>query len=440
MTSIRRRLLVATGLVVAALTASWALRPTPAERLAVDVGEMRAAGEPVTFEELLPAMPPDAENGAQPIDDAFAWLAEHDPENAWRERAIGSAQVEFADAAALLDARVLVDELAPLFERIDRAAARPAIAWALGPHDTAATAMVELVASDRLAVIGDLLHTRLLVARRADERIASILGSLRVGWRVRTARSFEASSAVELHAQGSALLRARLEQGDADLAAARSALDEALDVAWTERFADAVRGDRVQAVAVLPFVFDGSWHEHQAAWLARLGINPPTAFERLEDAFKAMASGRAPPAYGDDDPDGSQLIEAARGVGWFVAAGRSAREIWDEEGSPDREGSDWYPALMAEFVRADAAARLARLALAACEHRRAQGAWPATPSDLAPLFPDGVPADPFTGEPFELEIVEGALLLRATPWRTLPLQTTEEGLRDAGLRWRLPAE
>ncbi|MEM8883161.1 MAG: hypothetical protein AAGD14_03745 [Planctomycetota bacterium] len=47
--------------------------------------------------------------------------------------------------------------------------------------------------------------------------------------------------------------------------------------------------------------------------------------------------------------------------------------------------------------------RLARILLALHAHRQARGAFPESLSELAPLFPDGIPLDPATEKPFSYE-------------------------------------
>jgi hypothetical protein len=59
-----------------------------------------------------------------------------------------------------------------------------------------------------------------------------------------------------------------------------------------------------------------------------------------------------------------------------------------------------FPKIAEMLARADAVTRLARIALAAAEHRATHGDFPASLTDLKWAFPDGVPLDPFTDAPF----------------------------------------
>ncbi|MHC4952243.1 MAG: hypothetical protein ACYTGZ_00010 [Planctomycetota bacterium] len=61
--------------------------------------------------------------------------------------------------------------------------------------------------------------------------------------------------------------------------------------------------------------------------------------------------------------------------------------------------------------------RVTRVGLAALEHRRREGRWPASAADLAPLFVRGTAGDPFTREPFAFVRVGDSLLVEAAvPW------------------------
>ena len=93
-------------------------------------------------------------------------------------------------------------------------------------------------------------------------------------------------------------------------------------------------------------------------------------------------------------------------------------------------------ALGKHLIDADAAMRLGRIALAACEHRRLHGMWPASTDELAPLFPDGVPGDPFTGTPVVVWRAGDHLTLRAPRWDCLPRD--EDIPRAPGDDGRLP--
>ncbi|MAB81519.1 MAG: hypothetical protein CMJ89_19435 [Planctomycetes bacterium] len=55
--------------------------------------------------------------------------------------------------------------------------------------------------------------------------------------------------------------------------------------------------------------------------------------------------------------------------------------------------------------------QMLRVALALAEHRERQGGWPSDLERVAGAFPEGLPLDPHTGEPFLYEVEDGAISL-----------------------------
>jgi hypothetical protein len=130
------------------------------------------------------------------------------------------------------------------------------------------------------------------------------------------------------------------------------------------------------------------------------------------------------------------VLEGLRGLDRYLAADADRRAMWEQWQDGSDLGQRVFSAGQLGWIlaRADARGRLARLALAAYEHRRLHGSWPREAPDLAPLFPDGVPLDPFTGGPFLVEHDGDALVLRAQPWGGID----EESEQDLLYVWRLP--
>jgi hypothetical protein len=112
----------------------------------------------------------------------------------------------------------------------------------------------------------------------------------------------------------------------------------------------------------------------------------------------------------------ARLIEMAR-MPYPAAApllDPAARQLLDDRSSPPITA-----ALLPDvrIIRAaayhSARLRIARIGLAALEHRARAGSWPPSLVDLAPAFPGGVPRDPTSGAAFRLEREGEALRISA---------------------------
>jgi len=95
-----------------------------------------------------------------------------------------------------------------------------------------------------------------------------------------------------------------------------------------------------------------------------------------------------------------------------------------------------FPGVQKVRLRHRARLRVARLGLAALEYRHEHGKWPTGPADLATLFPDGIPFDPFTCEAFEFVSDGDNLRIEASvPW----LDDHESEFREVErVYWTLP--
>ncbi len=243
---------------------------------------------------------------------------------------------------------------------------------------------------------------RLLVA--CGVAFGGLLATLRIGAKLRTPRPVDALFAGGLFGKGADAVCASLAAGRTDLIARRAEIDAALRDEWSARFPDVVRAQRVWMITLAPLALSGS--------------DPP-----LGARFSPL-----------DWPRWTRELDR------FLAPGLTARGASDLSAVLARSenlAGLLLPRAAIALEQTDARASLARIALAACAHHEAHGAWPATSADLAPLFPDGVPVDPFTGQPFELRIEDGTLVLRATPWGVAGLRGVE--LEEMGLLRLLPA-
>ncbi len=443
----RRKLaLVVFGLIVVSGLVA-ALMPGPEEHLAELIAELRARGEPVTLAEIDAPMPPDAENGAAELDAAMAWWKEHQPDDdseaPWEHRVAGlwnptleepwheTASPEQMDAL-----RVLLVDLEPFFLRIDGALARSTLVWPLGPRDTVAGHMVGYrIPIQSLQTLHKLLAARAHSGATDDDRLIAIRGMLRVGTRIRSQTAIEQLVCATIFVSACQMLRRALEAGSVDPAAAWITLDAELRHRWSQRLPELIRAERANGLQLVPFFIDGSYWTYLED---ELGWTRPTVWERWRQRLNGI--GRAdwelhPQTVGD-------MLERLRGLGMFLDPELSARAVWDFRDDERVENNTFamlIPRIAAKLVQTDMSARLARVSLAAYAHREAHGAWPTSLESLAPLFPDGVPLDPYTERPFVLQRDGDALVLRAQPWESLfkDIEALDDPL-EHGHVWRLP--
>lgn len=431
----RRHLVIGLILVLAAAWAWIALRPGPEERLAELVAELRARGEPVTLAETEPHLPPDEENGALDLDAAWAWWDAHEPEDYWEARVAGPwnptgmapwEENSTPEQLAALDEFLVFT--APLHEMVDRGAEKAEIAWPLPDLDEDAFALG--VRAPLLQELNRHLSARALKGAGADDRLRALRTKLRIATRLRARTMIGHLVASTVFAQGCRELRTNLLMRSVDPAAARAQLDAALAHGWDATFRPMVRRERAFLLERLPYWMDGSAQE---AWYESIGGTPPG----LGDALRRLLRGTNP--FDDGDAfDADETIREIREMERWLDPALDARALHDATpGSVTTQSSiaAVLGRIRVKLVQSDMLARLARVALAAYEHRRAHGDWPATAADLAPLFPDGVPRDPYTDEPFALERDADALVIRARPWPDL-IENLDDPL-EHGHVWRL---
>ena len=117
---------------------------------------------------------------------------------------------------------------------------------------------------------------------------------------------------------------------------------------------------------------------------------------------------------------------------------RAIREVDRESDGPIDAGA-WhvYHRRLAEL---DAARALARVALAAAEFREREGRWPESLDALAPMFPEGVPVDPFDRRPFDYALTDGKARISARGrFEDAGPERSEKERRELALVWSLEA-
>lgn len=433
-----RRVLLAFVVILAGVWAWIGLRPGLEERLAELIAELGARGEPVSLAEMEPPMPRDADNGAPDLDAALAWFGANRPSDDWENRVVGpwnplveAPYEEHATPEQIAELQAVLVGFAPGFELVDRGADKLEIAWPRGSTDTAAAWFENRSEVRTLQQLARLLSARALSSPEGADRVRAIRSELGMGARFRARTELDHLIACSLFAAGCAALRDGLERDAIDAEAARRDLDTLLRTRWDARFPDVVRATRAGHLDLLPFWIDGTM---QAEMSKRFGGQGPSALERFLEDVGRLVRGRPPR---EDGATPEVLLEWVRGLDRFLASGLTAEETFRIGESERLDGvANLLPRVRRKLVDADASAALARLALAACEHRRIHGDWPAAPDALQPLFPDGVPVDPFTGVPLVMERDGDDLVLRAIPWDGVVAE--DDAPADLGYTWRLP--
>jgi hypothetical protein len=427
-----RNVAIGSGLALLAACLWFALLPSPEERLADLVAELRARGEPVSLAEMEPPMPPDDQNGAHDIDAAMAWFAENEPEGDWGSRMAGPWNNTLRDGyedASPEQRQALAEFLSflqPFFELVDRGVEKPEIAWALPERKSAEDVLDSLRWAPTIQSLQRFLYARARYAGTEAERRRGIRSLLLLSSRTRVRTNLDHLTAASGFRSGCRILHGALAESRIDPLGARASLDEALRTHWDARYPALVRGQRAYELECIPFWIDGSLPK-------ALGQGPPpTGWETFLEGLKQLRKGRW-----RFEARGSP---AAR-VRWAVELGQLLEPgMTFEDTFTQAYRLRNSPALIISRIRerlgeCDVQAALARIALAAYEHRRLHGAWPEGPDELGALFPEGVPVDGFSGEPVTFERVDDGLGLRTQLRREL---FGDETPFELGLEWRLP--
>jgi hypothetical protein len=261
----------------------------------------------------------------------------------------------------------------PFFDRVAAAADRPRC-WF--PFD------VDELGATKSAGIPSLQHvtrafgTRALVAHDPDDRIESCRTLCVLARRFEPVESIGSMVKAGMAGLAVTALRRGVETGAIAAAPARARLDPLLAPTWLDLHSRYFAAELVADIA----------------------------------NFGAMLDGRIPPTPGNDlSPTAPTIM-----VGWcevhrdasrwptqpFPDYLRRARKSIETGRPQDEPMTIVIPSAVERLGQIEARCRLARVALAAAEHRATHGDFPASLDDLKPMFPDGVSLDPFTDAPF----------------------------------------
>jgi hypothetical protein len=441
---VRRRTVVfaVVGTVALLGVAAWLLLRTPSEQPFWDyVAELKAAGEPTTFEEFLGPMPAEAENAAPEIEAALAELERSlGRENAWPNGVVTQnglfesrrPQLTEEDARALAD---FADSLGPLAQRVAAALQRPHCRFARASHPDGTPDFSGL---KRAEAVVALLRARASFARDPMECVEACRSLALM------ANLMESSAYDERVVAGGALrccvvaLREGLVERGWDAASARKRLDAPLSAAWLPRTSTAMRSAGAWLLGKYAALLEGRAPSDRerlgaatSAWVRLKRLGDHVVGNRVERVFES--------GHAKETVEECRLAKDASDLP--VAPYPSWRERYHDlvrrHGLFNRVEPHWECDIADQFACAEAAARLARVALALAERRQAGLSFPASLDELLPLFADGVPQDPYSDGHFLYERTSGGVRVWSRTFLSPKAPATFDEAAGFALAWEL---
>lgn len=397
-----RRFKIFAGLVVAALVLHTALLVASGIALRNARKELRAAGRPMTPEEIIPKKVPSSENAAPLYESAFALLKSESVDGKTLEQSVADTAKEYAAQPDLNATRAAFENalVHPTFsqalELVEQATTRTQCNFNR-QYDLGASLIVPHL--NEMLAIGHILNAKaLLLAHRGEpqQAYATLATALRMADALRTEPIL--ISALIRNAQYKMALEtlpalSAIAPPDDETAAHLSALLDAVDP--VAPFVRALDGERsLYGEWIYNCFADGNIHdllglEQGGAWAGRfakavLGYRPSL---QLDHTFFLRNYARF--------------------------ADNASRPFWEISPPPRMNPEDefpWYATLSRFFtinfnssflgiVHMQAQLRVSRTGLALIRHKAARGSYPATLAGIDPRFLDELPIDPFTGQP-----------------------------------------
>jgi hypothetical protein len=433
-----------TGLVIGLavlIGVAWLLGQ-PYSRKPVDdyIAQQKAAGKPVTIREVIGPDPAPATNGAADLETAGKWIDEHKGDSdtwkvvgPWTDRKSGRWYDDLTDDQRR-DLDAFFADAKPFFDGVAAGLAKPRIRvpTPVGENDS-----VDVM--PRVRVI-HVLAARAVSATRAQDRLdaAELLAKLAV----RAESCTVIDDYVSAVAMDDATLAVRLSlaRGDVDAAAWRARLDGLLSEPWLPRLRDGVRRQRAHLLELL----------RTADFSKPMIVSSPampekpwrTIVDRIVARVDAIRAGETIPENSPEDfvrlLASTERFETASTDSYPRLAGEIAEVVAAApKGSAAKSVASWLPRFAATLAKTDAACRLARIALAASEHRAKHGDFPASLDELKDAFPDGVPTDPFTDAPFVYEKTATGVRIASVGRLVEHPLPAGETLPDGDLVWEL---
>ena len=397
-----RRFKILAGLVVAALVLHTVLLVTSGIALRNARAELRAAGRPMTMEEIIPKEVSPSENAAPIYESAFALLKSESVDGKTLEQFVTDTAKEYATQPDLNTTRVAFENALanPTFSQalalVEQATTRTPCNFNL-QYDLGVSLIVPHL--DDILAIGHILNAKILLhAHRGEPQQA--YATLETALRMADALRAEPILVCALvhNAQYKMALETlstlcAIAPPDDETAARLSALLDGVDP--VAPFVRALDGERsIYGEWIYNCFADGNIHdlfgpEQGGVWAGRfakavLGYRPSL---QMDHAFFLRTYARF--------------------------ADKASRPFWEISPPPRMNPDDEFPwyATLSRFVtinfnssflstvRMQAQLRVARTGLALLHHKLAHGTYPATLAEIDPAFLAEIPLDPFTGTP-----------------------------------------
>jgi hypothetical protein len=447
--------LVALAVVGGLVAASMLSRS--ASLVDAEFARLRAAGLPATCAEVFgvpePVAPPtggaattsvppaaepaapsaDDANGVHDVEAAFAWLESNCGKwGSWKVTGPWDPDTvdpwpESATTEQLAALRRFLTKARPFFDRVDAGLAKPTFRFVPTFGADGLPSLDFVLVQQHLI---QLLSARGAAAATAEERVAAMSASARLARRIPPTNLL--CVMVALSSQSVAVCEARRAAEDGSIPAAelRRALDADLAASDLPLLPAAARGEAA--------LIGTAWRAARAGTSTTFPRRP--LWRRLARSFERMFDSSGP--FDAVELSADEISNAMRY--WADAASIDASSPQAFRTSIDqlagRAPTDWRVSVTllrqmeTRILRSEAAARLARIALAAKAHREATGAWPASLEELAPALGGAVPTDPATDLPFDYAVGAKTVRLRAAG----EPGTDDATLREQLLLWEFP--
>lgn len=416
---------VAFLVLVGASMLAGVVLPSESDRLASECRRLRELGYATTVGEWNGASGPVALVAGEALLAADAALvAEFGEKESWREPGPWRSDLpepwwEGCSDEELLALDALLARLEPYIVRVEAASAAPRLGFRLREED----GWVEDGAVKPLRRLSAVLGALVRRPQQPGDAVRAIRLRLTLARRIERSSLITGMVALAFSVAATRELRDRVESGADSARAVRGLLDTDLSMRCRDRFSLLVRAEIV-----------GTARLHAALLEGRLAGSDGSMLRAPSDAEGQMVQRLLLGSYAD----ALRVLQDAAELGEVPFAERAARLAEIERNAPRlaRTAAVIPPALARKCAQADAALRLARVAIAVKECHETTAAEPASLDDLRGAFAgESVPQDPYTDAPFVYEVMDDRVRIASAGRLPGDDPVTEGELRERGLVW-----